>query len=96
MNKRTHDNHTTQGRQEDRQNDRRNTMSLYDYRQAQKLVHEDVPFYALIQAAMMKADSHNSARLNAAWPEIRREVEARYHEPGGLLDEELYKELYDT
>lgn len=54
-------------------------MSLYDYRAAMKLRDEDVPFYALIMAAMLKADSDNIERLRRAYPEIWAEVEKRYH-----------------
>lgn len=60
-------------------------MSLFDYLASQKLEREDVPFYALIMAAMRKADSVNGWKLRAAWPELWTELEARYHAPGGVL-----------
>lgn len=58
-------------------------MSLYDYQVSQKLT--DPPFYALIMAAMRKADDVNAAKLRYAWPEVWHELESRYHAPGGLL-----------
>lgn len=64
-------------------------MSLYDYRVAIKILTGDPPFYALIQAAMRKADRTNIAKLEAAWPEIWDEFCARHKAPGGLLPEEI-------
>ncbi|PQM45704.1 hypothetical protein C1Y40_04148 [Mycobacterium talmoniae] len=54
-------------------------MSLYDYRAAHELTKADPPFYALIMAAMRKADTVNLAKLRAAFPDTYREVEARWH-----------------
>lgn len=61
-------------------------MSVHEYRAAQKLATDDVPFYALIMAAMRRADSENLARLRAVFPETYAEVEARYNAPGGILE----------
>lgn len=61
-------------------------MSLFDYRKAQELAKADIPFYALIMAAMRKADSTNLAMLRSMYPEIYREVEARYNAPGAILE----------
>lgn len=63
-------------------------MTLYDYRISQRLELEDVPFYALIMAAMRKADSRNLVKLMAAWPEVHAELLERYHAPGGLIGSE--------
>ncbi|MGP4054131.1 hypothetical protein ACTWP6_04795 [Mycobacterium sp. 4D054] len=60
-------------------------MSLFDYRASQHIGVSDPPFYALIMAAIRKADSQNAARLRMAFPEIYAEFEARYHAPGGTL-----------
>jgi hypothetical protein len=60
-------------------------MSLYDYEASRQLVQMDPPFYALIMAAMRKADTGNYAALGKAFPEARAELEARYHAPGGRL-----------
>ena len=43
-------------------------MSLFDFRKAVELKRKDVPFYALIMAAMMRADNISSQLLKAAWP----------------------------
>jgi hypothetical protein len=60
-------------------------VSLYDYVVSKRLGAEDAPFYALIMAAIRKADTENLLKLKAAWPEIYKEFEARYFAPGGLL-----------
>lgn len=60
-------------------------MSLYDYQMSQQLDRQDPPFCALIMAAMRKADTNNLEKLRAAWPEVWRELGARYHAPGGAL-----------
>lgn len=60
-------------------------MSLYDYRASQQISATDPPFYALIMAAIRKADNHNTARLRAAFPDVYAEFEARYNAPGGVL-----------
>ncbi len=67
-------------------------LSPYDYRAAVQLWKSDPPFYALIAAAMYRADTHNAAKLRAAFPEVWDEVQARYDAPGGTLpgdDEEV-------
>ncbi len=60
-------------------------MSLYDYQVSRKLAAADHPFDALIMAAMRKADSHNTAALQAAFPALWNELSMRYNAPGGLL-----------
>lgn len=60
-------------------------MSLYDYRAAAEIRRTDPPFYALIMAAMRKADTFNLARLRAAFPDTYRELEQRYNAGGGIL-----------
>lgn len=60
-------------------------MSRYDYEVSRDLDAHDLPFYALIMAAMRKADTDNLDKLQAAFPETWRELDARYHAPGGLL-----------
>lgn len=54
-------------------------MSLYDYRKALELAAEDPPFYSLIMAAMMKADTRNTVLLREAFPEVWMELDRRYH-----------------
>lgn len=60
-------------------------MSLYDYRASQQISVTDPPFYALIMAAIRRADTRNTALLRAAFPEVHAEFEARYNAPGGTL-----------
>lgn len=60
-------------------------MSHYDYMAANALRAGDPPFYALIMAAVMKADTLNAAKLAAMWPEVTAEVQARWDAPGGVL-----------
>ena len=61
-------------------------MSHYDYQRSKAI--DDEPFYALIMAAMRKADSDNLVALIAAFPETYDELTARYNAPGGLLANE--------
>jgi hypothetical protein len=60
-------------------------MSLYDYRAAREISKTDPPFYALIMAAMQKADTWNAALLRSAFPQVWAEVDARYNARGGIL-----------
>jgi len=39
-------------------------------------------------SAMRQADTYNLTKLQAMWPEIWEELDARYNAPGGLLPEE--------
>ena len=63
-------------------------MSLIDYNQSQKIAMQDFYFYALIMAAMRKADTENLEKLREAWPATWAELQARCNAPGGLLDGE--------
>ena len=60
-------------------------MSLYDYRASIEMLKVDPPFYALIMAAMLKADDQNVVRLRRAFPQTWIELQGRYNGPGGLL-----------
>lgn len=60
-------------------------MSLFDFRRALELRDADYPIYSLLMAAMLKADTMNSARLRRAYPELWNELQARYDAPGGYL-----------
>ena len=64
-------------------------MSRYDYLEAQKL--SNAPFYALIMAAMKRADFHNQKLLASAFPEVDEELRARRNAPGGVLKWEREK-----
>lgn len=61
-------------------------MSLQAYEASRKLAVDDHPFYALIMAAMRKADTLNADRLRRAFPEVWDELQARYDAPGGRLE----------
>jgi len=60
-------------------------MSLHEFIHSQVLAERDVPFHALIMAAMRKADTGNIEKLKSCWPETWDELEKRYWSPGGLL-----------
>lgn len=53
-----------------------------------KIAKSDPPFYALIAAAAMKADSRNTELIKAAWPEVWEETRERFNAPGGMLEGE--------
>ena len=63
-------------------------MSYHEYLAAKELLQLDPPFYALIMTAMHRADTENTEKLRAAWPDVWDETFARYHAPGGVLDGE--------
>jgi hypothetical protein len=60
-------------------------MSLHEYLQSREVGATNPPFYALVMAAMVNADSHNAALLRQAFPEVWKELQARYNAPGGRL-----------
>ena len=64
-------------------------MTLYNYERSIEIAQADYPFYALIMAAMRKADSSNIEKLKEMWPETYNELKARYNAPGGELSKEL-------
>lgn len=64
-------------------------MSRYDYECSKQLVLADPPFYALIMAAMRKADTGNARKLRLAFPDTYCELQARYNASGGLLPAEV-------
>jgi hypothetical protein len=61
-------------------------MSYFHYQASKKISEGDPPFYALIMAAMRKADTRNTALLRAAWPKVWDDLQARHWAPGGVLD----------
>lgn len=61
-------------------------MSWHEYLESERLGYEQVPFYALIMAAMRKADSLNNFKLQREWPEVYEEFKKRYNAPGGKLE----------
>ena len=67
-------------------------MSLHEYEEGRKLAAKDPPFYALIQAAMRRADTYNLELLKIRWPEVWLELRARYNAPNGMLKSEIEEE----
>jgi hypothetical protein len=63
-------------------------MSHFDYEVSKQIAAQDYPFYALIMAAMRKADTANMSKLRFAFLDTYRELEQRYNAPGGLLPDE--------
>jgi hypothetical protein len=61
-------------------------MSLHEYMTSTALAALDPPFYALIMAAMRKADTDNANRLRMAFPAVWNELQARYHAPLGMIE----------
>ena len=60
-------------------------MSYRQYIRSQSIAASCEPFYALIMAAMRQADTTNTEKLKAGWPEVWDELQARYNAPGGYL-----------
>jgi hypothetical protein len=60
-------------------------MSIHEYVISKQLNADDPPFYALIMAAVMQADSENFRLLTQAWPEVVEERRERYNREGGCL-----------
>jgi hypothetical protein len=64
-------------------------MSLHSYHVSLKLLKNDPPFYAIIMAAICKADTANEAILSRAFPSVYEEFKARYMAPRlGVLPED--------
>ena len=68
-------------------------MSHYDYEKSKEISKEDPPFASLIMSAGRKADTQNFNKLKSVLPEIINELEKRYWAPGGILPEEIKKEV---
>lgn len=66
-------------------------MSLFEYEESKRISATDPGFYALIMAAMRKADDSNLERLKFGYPQTYRELRARFNAPDGLLPEETKK-----
>jgi hypothetical protein len=65
-------------------------MSLFDYKLSREIAHTgsdrpDPPFYAIVMAAMRRADTQNLGQLKAAFPETYQEFEQRRAANFGLL-----------
>jgi hypothetical protein len=62
-------------------------MSLWDYECSIEISKRDEPFYALLMAAIRKADNNNLRRLEMAFPEVVDEFKKRYDAPFGVVYE---------
>jgi hypothetical protein len=64
-------------------------MSYHEYKLSKDILlghcEVDPPFYALIMAAMRKADDRNLRELKKSFPGCWKELQARYTAPGGWL-----------
>jgi hypothetical protein len=63
-------------------------MSRDDYVHSQDIAAQGYPFYALIMAAMRKADTDNLEKLRRAFPATHDELVQRYSAPAGYLPHE--------
>lgn len=50
----------------------------FEYQQALQIRRNDPPFYAIIMAAMLKADTINLKLLKALYPAVYEELERLY------------------
>lgn len=64
-------------------------LGQHAYEVSLQIAKSDPPFYSLIAAAAMKADSRNTELIKAAWPEVWEETQQRYNAPGGMLEREM-------
>lgn len=60
-------------------------LNLIDYEISKHVAMRDIPFAALIAAALRRADSENFARLESVFPDIASDLKLRYNAPGGIL-----------
>ena len=62
-------------------------LSLCEYEQSKHISAQCYPFYALLAALMRDADTDNTAKLKAAWPELWESMRRRYNAPVGVVEE---------
>lgn len=60
-------------------------MSYVDYIAGRAIADKEYPFYAIIMAAMRRADTENLQKLQEAFPGTFKELRTRYNSPGGYL-----------
>lgn len=63
-------------------------MSLHAYHVSRAIEQNDPPFYALIMAAMRKADTDNLGKLKKAFPGVWEEFKERYNAPLGVIPDD--------
>ncbi len=71
-------------------------LNIIDYEISKRISAKDIPFAALIAAALRKADSDNFARLKQAFPKLTSEFKLRYSAPGGVLLEDNIENPNET
>ena len=62
-------------------------ISLFEYEQSQKIGAQGYQFYALLAALMRDADTDNTAKLKAEWPDLYESMQRRYNAPLGVVPE---------
>jgi len=62
-------------------------ISLYEYEQSQEISAQGYQFYALLGALMRDADTNNTEKLKAAWPEFWQSMQRRHNAPVGVIEE---------
>lgn len=65
---------------------------LHAYKQSKEISKSDPDFYALIFAAIRKADDFNLRRLESVFPDAVAEFRERYNAPGGRIGKEVQDE----
>ena len=68
------------------------SLNLIDYEISKRLQLGDIPFYALIAAAMRRADTNNLEILRRGFPQIAHDLQQRYNAPGGIIPEDKIKD----
>lgn len=63
-------------------------VNLIDFTIGANLAASDIPFAALIAAAVMRSDHDNLERLSSVFPEAVRDTQRRYNAPGGGLPDD--------
>lgn len=63
-------------------------MSWHEYEVSRVITAQDLPFYALVMAAMRQADTDNQKVLQEAFPDVWAELRLRYDAPGGILEDD--------
>jgi hypothetical protein len=61
-------------------------VSRHEYETGIALDKADTPFYGLVMAGMLRADTYNLRKLVAAFPETYAELDKRYWAPGGVIE----------
>lgn len=70
-------------------------MSNYDFNQSLKLIKCNPPFYSLLRAAMINADTENTRKLALAWPELWIDNHIRYNVPGAVTSAAEYENIHE-